>query len=300
MKKYLASMLVVTCLGAFSWAQAPRDLFDVKKSQEELEIMKGILGTTLSFVSQNLVRQAASSGTTKPAFEYSSGSYRFSNITAYYLVGQGAVFHIPSSSFPLANNVFFSDSLRATEALLAETQTRLARDSYELARAAERGAQGVAGSVLGGVQGGVSGGVTGGVIGGQPPKAAQAAKPATPTAPQDPEEIRKKLAEQVEKARKGREDIAANRERFLKVLGEIKVYLIEALASYGDSLTTVKPNEYVNIVISSSGDNLEGMYYYSKESRRDVISVQRSVISDYKAGRLTLDAFKQKVLHYQQ
>jgi hypothetical protein len=290
MKKYLASMLVVTCLGAFSWAQAPRDLFDVKKSQEELEIMKGILGTTLSFVSQNLVRQAASAGTTKPAAENVWGSsYRFSNITAYYLVGQGAVFHIPSSSFPSFSNILFADSLKATEFALVEAQAELARGSYNLAAAA--------GGVSGGVAGGVQGGVAGGASGGQ---AAKPAKPAAPTAPQDPEELRKKLAEQVIKAKKSREAAAVNREKFLKVLGEIKVYLIEALASYGDFLTTVKPNEYVNIVITSSGDNLGGIYYGGKESRRDVISVQRSVISDYKAGRLTLDAFKQKVLQYQQ
>ena len=278
MKKHIAVLLAVTCLGAFSWAQGTRDLFDVKKSQEELEIMKGILGTTLSFVSQNMVTKAATAGTMKPAVEvWGVGSYRFSNITAYYLVGQGAVFQIPSSSFP-ASNIVFADSFRTAERALVEAEAQLARESRDLARRAE----------------GVSGGVAGGTSSGQ------ATKPAKPATPQDPEEMRKKLAEQVEKTRKSREDAAANREKFLKTLGEFKVYLIEALANYGDSLTTVKPNEYVNIVISSSGDNLEGMYYGGRESRRDVISVQRSAISDYKAGRLTIDAFKQKVLQYQQ
>jgi hypothetical protein len=281
MKKYLAILLVVTCLGAFSWAQGTRDLFDVKKSQEELEIMKGILGTTLSFVTQNLMRKADPSATAKTAVEYNVGSYRFSNITAYYLVGQGAIFQIPSSSISSFSNFFVQDSLRTVERALADAQAQLARESYNLAAASA----------------GVSGGVAGGVSGGQ---AVKPDKPAAATAPQNPEELRKKLADQMERTRKSREDTAVNREKFVKALGEIKVYLIEALANYGDSLTTVKPNEYVNIVISSSGDFLEGAYYGGKELRRDIISVQRSAITDYKAGRLSIDAFKQKVLQYQQ
>jgi hypothetical protein len=36
----------------------------------------------------------------------------------------------------------------------------------------------------------------------------------------------------------------------------------------------------------------------SGSSRYDTISVQKSWITDYKAGRLTVDAFKQKVLQY--
>ena len=58
MKKHLATILVLTCLGAFSFAQGTKTaLFDVTKSQQELEIMKGILGTTLSFVAQNVQKQ---------------------------------------------------------------------------------------------------------------------------------------------------------------------------------------------------------------------------------------------------
>ena len=43
MKKTLLSLTIIFCLGALAWAQGSRtDLFDVKKSQEELEIMKRI------------------------------------------------------------------------------------------------------------------------------------------------------------------------------------------------------------------------------------------------------------------
>ena len=115
MKKYFAGILIFTCLGSFSWSAAQgakADLFDVLKSQQELEIMKGILSTTLSFVAQSLQKQstaqAGTRGTTTPfgsVSVYSSG-LRFSNMNAFYLYGQGAVFVIPSST--LRSSSFFS------------------------------------------------------------------------------------------------------------------------------------------------------------------------------------------------
>jgi hypothetical protein len=103
MKKHLARFLVISCLAAFSWAQGKVDLFDIGKSQQELEIMKGILGTTLSFVAQNLQRQSAStSGTSKVNTPFGpvavSTPWRSSNMHAFYLYGQGAVFVFPTSS----------------------------------------------------------------------------------------------------------------------------------------------------------------------------------------------------------
>ena len=49
--------------------------------------------------------------------------------------------------------------------------------------------------------------------------------------------------------KKSREEAAANQEKFLESLKEIRVHLIEALANYGDSLTQVKPGEYINLIL---------------------------------------------------
>jgi hypothetical protein len=297
MKKQFIGFLILTCLGAFSWAQGTKDLFDTRKSQEELEIMKGILGTTMSFVSQNLQRQADSAATTKSGqFIY---SWRGSNINAFYLYGQGAVFMIPSSSIRMSG--FLSgDRFALAGANIDNLSAELARAAAEMDRAAV---------VVGGVQGGVSGGVAGGVQGGvgsgaatAAPRAVQTPKPPAPPAQaQNPEELRKKLAEQVERSKKSREDMLANREKLMKTLGEMKGYLIETLANYGDSLTTVKPSEFINVVLSADDSDFFAIANSDiSPIHRQIISVQKSWITDYKAGRLSMDAFKQKALQYNQ
>jgi hypothetical protein len=110
--------------------------------------------------------------------------------------------------------------------------------------------------------------------------------------------MRKRLADAQEKVKRRRADLETRRQKLLQSLSEIKVYLIEALANHGDSLTFLKPNEYINIILTTD----EGFPVFSDggESRalREVISVQKTAVSDYKAGRVTLDAFKQKVLQY--
>ena len=84
MKKYFIVIPIILGLGVLSWAQGSKDLFDAKKSEAELEIMKGILSTTISYIAQNQQKDA--------------WRLNASNINAYYLVGQGAMFVIPTST----------------------------------------------------------------------------------------------------------------------------------------------------------------------------------------------------------
>ena len=115
MKKQILGILIILSLGAFSWAQGSKDPFDVKKSQEELEIMKGILNTTISFLDRN-----KSQGEISP--------WRNPRIDAYYLADQGAVFVIPISSSP-SLNLEFSRALDATRESLNELQQNLKFDT---------------------------------------------------------------------------------------------------------------------------------------------------------------------------
>ncbi len=288
MKKHLAGLLIVACLGTFSWAQGNKpDLFDTAKSAQELEIMKGILGTTLSFVAQNLQRQEAAKASTKtvntPFGSYSTAvSWRSANINAFYLYGQGAVFIMPTSSLRISG---YGSSMRGVGGnldvyYLAQEQLSeaTARDREVRAQVAEVARQSAAAA---------------------PPQAAKAPNAPTPPAQLKDEELRKKLAEAQEKMKKSREEMEANNAKFLAALEQIKVHLIEAIANHGDSLTTVKPNEYISLIIMT--DDLEGRAFRGESgpiNRQQVISVQKSLITDYKAGRLTLDALKQKVLQY--
>jgi len=172
------------------------------------------------------------------------------------------------------------------------------------ARAVARSGQGV--GVGQGVGSGGAQGISGGVIGGVPATPAQPPKPATapqpPPAPQAPkavtqEDLQKKLADLQEQAKKNRENQEQQRAQMTEALGKIKTYLIETLANYGDSLTTIKPNEYITLVIMTNdmGDLFGGD---RSSSHCEMVSAQKSWITDYKAGKLSLDAFKQKVLQY--
>jgi hypothetical protein len=306
------------------WQAVPSSqtqLFDSKKSQQELEIMKGILRTTLDFAAKEL--QGTGSDDKRGRFDFGG----FSNISTFYLYGQGAVFSIPTSSLRHSFNFHWEglkgslDGLQSSFAALAgppdvhidlgdlnaqiqdeveraHEQVERAREEVERAqeeidRAREREQEGNA------------------------PNPAPPPAPAAPTAPQKPappaspkrarapraeltperrEQLRKRLAEAQEKVKKRQEELEQSQAKFREQLAEIKVYLIEALANHGDSLSVVRPNEYVNLILAEDGG--EGYFAGGSRGQREVISVQKSVITDYKAGRINLEAFKQKVLDY--
>ncbi len=300
MKKYTAFALIFLCLGAFSWAQGTKTtLFDVVKSQQELEIMKQILSTTMSFVGQNIQRQASNKQISTPFGPViARDTYRFSNMNAFYLYGQGAVFVIPTSNFRYGNLTGLSEA-RSRDMAAAE------RDIAALSRELSDQARALQGGIVGGISGGTGTGVATPPPPPPPPPAAQP-KPSASPAPAKPaqvsqEELRKKVAEAQERVKKVKEETEANRAKFLESLGEIKSFLIEALANHGESLTTVKANEYITLVLTL--DDFGGMNWSVGDvtaggPRQEVISVQKSLITDYKAGRLTLDAFKQKASQY--
>jgi hypothetical protein len=343
MKRTLSSLTIIFCLGALAWAQGTKtELFDVKKSQQELEIMKGILATTINFVAQNLqaptTKEAAppsgqATASTSPRVvttpfgsiattgtktvmtpfgptAVSTGTFRLSSssINAFYLYGQGAVFVIPASNlrFGIYGSTY-NEVTRSEDATRQVAEARVLLQAQENALAkARQGIQRVRSGVGQGTGSGAGQGVAGGVAGSapppqpaQPPKV-QAASPAT-VAPvpnvASQEDLQKKLAQLQEQAKNSREDQEQQRARLTEALGKIKTYLIEALANYGDSLTTIKPNEYVTLVIMT--DDASALFGGDRASSHcELISAQKSWITDYKAGKLTLDAFKQKVLQY--
>ena len=54
MKNQVMAIMLILGLGSLTWGSAQstkNDLFDLKKSRQELEVMKGILSTTIGFVS---------------------------------------------------------------------------------------------------------------------------------------------------------------------------------------------------------------------------------------------------------
>jgi hypothetical protein len=305
-KSHLIIVLLVclVLLPLHSFESAPSQPFDLKKCRQELEIMKGILRTTLGFASKELIGASARESRAKE-FVFFRGN-DFSSIGAFYLAGQGAVFTIPASGIresfkfgriPRAAYTNFNfdfdsfDDLREQIEILNEQL----RDGFGL-----RGPDAITPEAVAAFVPPVP-----------PVPAAPSPRPeAAPKPPQAPrteketqenmsakeKELRSKLSELQEKVKKKGEEEEARAAKFRESLQQLKVFLVEALANHADSLTTVKPNEYVNLVITDEngrwlGDNGE-------RAQREVLSVQKSVITDYKAGKLTLDAFKQKVMDY--
>jgi flagellar motility protein MotE (MotC chaperone) len=319
MKRCFAVLILVLNLGLLSWslAQGSRsDLFDQKKVDQELQIMKGILGTTLDFAVRDLQPSSAHKTSDRRHFVHTLG---WNNISGFYLYGQGATFIIPTSELALpwqrhgritlnasaleSGEVAYAEAIEASQEAMQEAQEELVevqeefRDQMEEADEASREAP-EAGTLV--------------TVPSPPvPPSAPAVAPAPPARPARPavgaqatprpkpdqETIRKRLAAAQEKVKKRQEVLEQRRQKFQEALAQLKVHLVEALANHGDSLTTVKPNEYINLVLST---DMGGVFVPGgrDESQRDIISVQKSVVSDYRAGKLTLETLKQKVLQY--
>jgi hypothetical protein len=282
---------------------------DLKKCQQELEIMKGILRTTLGFASQELAAGLKTDKTeTKPgARRFAFGRSGNLNIGAFYLAGQGAVFTIPTSSV--------RDMLRVRQGNVA---LALASDMQNIGWNAEWveqlenqlnelnlqlknnfGLEGLAALAA----------VPAPPAPPTPPASpAPAPKPQQPVPPKESkdktagvaareEQLRQKLSKLQERVKQRGAEEEARQAKFRESLSQLKVFLMEAMANHGDSLTVVKPGEYVNLIIVDEGNRLFGDDSHD-QSQREILSVQKSVITEYKAGKLSLEAFKEKVLNY--
>ncbi len=266
MKRKAIAVTMMLALGAVSagLAQGP----DLKKTRQELEIMKGILETTIGFVLRDIRQREAGA---KASAQSLGRLYGGSDIDAFYLQGQGAVFVISTSGLRLRFVEKMPEALALVDEARLETEAayRAGLEAYQQAlRAAEQAR-------------------------------AQLAQGARPPAPGQ-EELRKKLYEAQEKVKQRQEELKASQKKIQEYLEEISAHLIEALANHGDSMTTLRPGEYVDLVIT--GGDMLGLARYAPADEDTaayrIIAVQKSVIADYKAGRLTLEAFKQKVLRY--
>jgi hypothetical protein len=259
--KKLLSIFALLFLGTVSLAQ-DKASFDTNKSKEEMEIMKGILKTTLNFLG------------TKSQPSRFAGLYV--DISAVYLPGQGATFVIPASGLRVswtAYNSSISDLSEKIALLSRENDLSLFYTPEALRK-------------MGIASGGVGSGVGSDAAATQSPTASDKQE-------KDREALRIKIEDLQNRAKKRQEDEQENLRKYQQSMEEIRTYIAESLANYGDSLSTIKPDEYVNILLISDGIDNQG-------KKTNVISARKSWIADYKTGKLTLDAFRQKVTQYHQ
>jgi hypothetical protein len=284
MKRYFISTVLIFCLGVLSFADEPT--FNVEKSRQELEIMKGILETSLAF-------SLSDEETVKSTFRVSNAS----NIDAFYLSGQGAVFMIPTSNFYRSGDLIimpeFSEQMSTLNEKVKILTKNLALQSEQLASKAQEWNQ---------AKSGIGSGKGAGVGSGIGPGQGSSATPSPPSAPSPPPPPTPPPAPtvvQLPQSSEQKEEAAARKAEYQKNLEKAKLQLIETLANYGDSLTTVQSGEYINLILTANNYNI-GLYVRGAghQSTHEVISARKSWITDYKAGRLSLEGFKQKVLQY--
>ena len=250
-KKWIASSLIALA-GLAGWlaAQNPSSLFDARNAEKELQVMEGILQTTLKFVTTEISDQEDIL-----AYAVSANSLLRlggSSVKGFYLYEQGAVFVVDLPGIRTA-----SAGGKAFSAIAGE-YLRVGRGAA--------------------VQG-------------------------SSRAPASSRGTRERLMELQEKVKQRQEELKAETEKHRQRLDEVKGYLVEAVANHGDSLTVLGDDEYVNLVLNYPSDSwfLSGTYTArigGGNDRPEYISVKKSWIGDYKAGRLTLDQFKQKTLSY--
>lgn len=254
--------------GLTSWAQGTKAPFDMAKAQKELEIMESIFKTTLSFNSEDSQRDPF---------------INFADIRFMYLQDQGAhffmqiLYFVPPVEIPMPFDESFQSSLKMMEENLERVQGRLKQkdmavgEYYSARKSIEEKSAGKE----------------------QAKEALQAPKEQLLERQKEMEQQLQAQREQLLERQKEIERQAQAQKAIFdkqqadrrKKLPEIKESLIEAIANYGDSLTTVKSDEYINLVFDTSG-------------QYDIVSIQKSWIKDYKAGNLTLDQLKAKAIQY--
>ena len=193
------------------------------------------------------------------------------NIGAFYLVGQGAVFTIPTSSVRDMMRARKEDMVFALagcgyrrRGLNGEWMEQLGNQLNELNVELKNSFGFDAVAALAAVPGAPS----------PPAPAAPAASPASPAPAPKPEprrrmcrkratarekQLRQKLAELQDQVKQRGEEEEARQAKFRESLSQLKVFLMEAMANHGDSLTVVKPGEYVNLVIVDEGNRWSAM-----------------------------------------
>lgn len=255
MKRFWHVISVFLLMGLTGWAQGANAPFDVAKSEKELEIMRGIFKTTLSFNSEDSQRDSF---------------INFADIRFLYLADQGVNFYVQNLGFIPPTIDFDAIRIQVDEAALKANLEMMGKNLEMVQESLKEK----------------------GMVAEEYDSARKSAEEANAEANRQKEawEAQKeKMLEQQKEAQQRiqaqNEKIAKQREDRRQKLPEIKDSLIEAIADYGDTLTTVKIDEYINLVFDISG-------------QYEIVSIQKSWIKDYKSGKLTLDQFKSKAIQY--
>lgn len=269
MKRRITLFVLVIVGAGLTWgitAALSSQLFDLPTSRQEIDTMRGILRTTLEYALKDPTQSSEESD------EVSLLGFQFgrsTQISGYYLYGQGAVFTIALNALPFSKDMaLLAPPIPPVPPVPPVPPTPTSGSLTEKdAAAVAREAQ----------------------------KAVEEAQKQLKLHEKD---IAKQLEKVQEQTRHWREQMEGNRAKMSEHIEAAKRALVDALAKHGDSLTVVKPQEYITMIISGDSENwfVHGMQ--RERTPQQILSVQKSVITDFKAGKLSLEEFKKKVLSY--
>ena len=268
-------------------AQAP--LVDSAEVRQELETMEGILGTTLGYAVKRLDGGEATPG--RRAFGLTGG---VSGVKGYYIHGQGAVFTIPLSALQRYSFSYqdFAVEIPEIGEVVGPAVAEVAALTQELTESALESA----------------------VTAETTQEAKEETRQAQRKAQERQQEVKKKVEEQKvrieeqkvrikeklekakEKALKRRAEVVERRKELLQRLDEIKVELRDALARYGDTLSVVKPEESVTLILSEDNHGFWGAG--DNAGLCHVLTVRKSLVTDLKSGKITREEFNRRLVDY--
>jgi hypothetical protein len=243
--------------------------FDKQRSRQELETMKGILKTTLNYALKRM--------DTRPADARWVGFGGIGGgVQGFYLQGQGAVFVIPMSTLRSHGHGVYAiggsgDAVGVgiiEDAMLAEGEsievlTQQAEELREVLEEQERSSG----------------------------QRAEAAKKRMELQKARAEKAKQKLEQRRAAAQKQREALQGRVE-------QVKVSLKDTLASHGDSLTIVRPAEWVTFVIAGDRGGFGLLEERGDDDVCHVLAVQKSTVTDLKAGKISREEFDRRVSEY--
>lgn len=269
---------------------------DPVQGEKELEVMKSVISTSLSLAKKSL-REEEPQEIRFGRYRRYTTDFNADVIEGYYLHGQGVVFTIPypclSGRFP--GNWENEIDIRLDEIMegaevdrdLVEQEVALLMNEVEL----QRQELGLLHSV--------------------PPPPPPPSAPPAPEAPESPDpapapaaakeaaEAAKNLEKQVKKIKvrlgEVKEQTEEQKERTAKEREAIKKELIEVVAAHGGSLTQVRENEFINLILR---DSCEPYSWDDSSDARTVLSVKKSDLSAYRSGQITLEQLKSRFIEY--
>ena len=294
-RNWMKITLMVTTMTVALSAQTGTKSFDPAGLRQELEIMKGILHTTLNYALE----------------ESDSGSRVFSRRTeSFYLYGQGAVFVV---NLPFRTSWYRAREVAHQAREVAHQKREIARQKQkkELSRLKNslRGTQGQNAEILRAHEEALRADEaatrvqadTGFPVPPPPPASASSPAPssavveaATQQVPEPPEQLEEQLHSLQNYLQDQQRQMAERNAEIEKKMVDVEKVLLEALSRHGGSFRSLSEGEFVTLILK------QGKRWLGRSpSQTRVLVVPKSALTEFDADRIGWDAFLRQVVSYQ-